>query len=383
LLSSEKRSLFRFLAIYLTSTFLLFSLASWIFYISTKHNLLDHQLESIKYESQHIKTALRILQQSNEDKLVYPQSDIVNSAIYDLDKRYIFGTFNIAPKLEGHRDSSKLYQVSKIEPYYLGAAYLLVSKEIDFDPIKMLQKNIFLFMLGAGMFFTILGYFLGKLFIAPMRKSIENMNHFIQDTTHEMNTPISTILTNIEMIEALGNNQNSEELKRIEIASKTLSRIYDDLTYLNLNHKYHRDITTVNISKLIHERMLYFSAMAEAKELKLVKDIHDNVILQIDKNDALRLIDNLISNAIKYNYRKGKLTIKLDNNRFLVEDTGIGIKEQDMGTILHRFKRANKSEGGFGIGLDIVNQVVNYYAFILNITSQVNKGTEVEVRWKK
>ncbi len=382
MLSSEKRSLFRFLSIYLTSTFLLFSLAAWIFYISTKHNLLDQQRESIKYESERIKSELRGLHLSNDEKLIYPQSESVQSGIYDLDKNYIFGTFKAKQLLEEHHDN-RLYLVTAIEPYYLGAAYLLASKEIDFSPIEALEKNIFLFMLGVGLFFSLLGYFLGKLFIAPMRESMQRMNHFIQDTTHELNTPISTILANIEMIEALGGKENKKELKRIKIASGTLSRIYDDLTYLNLNHHYHRDIVMLDMSALVQERMVYFTAMAETKGLEIFLDIKEGVTLQMDKNDALRLIDNLISNAIKYNKQHGTLTIMIDKSHFCVQDTGVGIEKKDLGTILQRFNRANASEGGFGIGLDIVNQVVKYYDFTLKIKSKKTEGTEVSIRWKK
>ncbi len=383
MLSSEKKSLFRFLAIYLTSTFLLFSLASWIFYLSAKGNILEQQGESIKYESEYIKSALRALHQSSESKLFYPQRESIESAIYDIDKRYIFGTLPKSISLEGYHDKHKLYLISKIEPYYLGAAYLLASKEINFSPIEKLQKNIILFMLGAGLFFALLGYFLGKLFIAPMRESIKQMNRFIQDTTHELNTPISTILTNIEMIEAFGVKENKKELKRIEIASLTLSRIYDDLTYLNLNHDYHRHLISIDMSALARERMVYFSAMAEAKELTFLEDIQENVILKMDKNDALRLIDNLISNAIKYNHQKGTISIMINQKQLMIKDTGVGIEEKDMDIILKRFKRANKSEGGFGIGLDIVSQVVKYYHFTLNIYSKKEHGTEVVIKWEK
>ena len=381
---SEKRSLIRFLILYLGSTFILFSIASWLYYISSKHHLLDQQRESIKYEAEHIKSQLRTLQQSNAVKLVYPSHTHIQSAIYDLDKSYIFGTLDAGQSLDINKYGNRLYHTVKVEPYYLGAAYLMVAKDIDFEPIATLQKNIFLFMLGAGVFFTILGYFLGKLFVAPMRDAIKQMNHFIQDTTHELNTPISTILTNIEMIETFGKDEeNSTELKRIEIASKTLSRIYDDLTYLNLNHKYHRNIVNLNMSTLVEERMVYFSAMAEAKDLKVTVNTDSNVMLQIDKNDAIRLVDNLISNAIKYNRSKGILDVKLTEDLFSVKDTGIGIGSKDLSTILQRFKRANKSEGGFGIGLDIVNQVVSSYGFVLEISSKEGEGTEVRVKWKK
>jgi two-component system OmpR family sensor kinase len=123
--------------------------------------------------------------------------------------------------------------------------------------------------------------------------------------------------------------------------------------------------------------------MAEAKGLQVSVDADPNVILQIDRNDAIRLVDNLISNAIKYNRSKGILHVVLTEKQFSVKDTGIGIRSKDLQTILQRFKRANKSEGGFGIGLDIVNQVVNSYGFVLEVRSKESKGTEVRVKWEK
>jgi two-component system OmpR family sensor kinase len=381
---SEKRSLLRFLLIYLTSTFILFSIASWLFYISGKHQILDRQNQSLKYEAEHLQSQIRALHHSNAEKLIYPSDTHSRSAIYDIDKNYIFGTFLKPPLLDHLDDEGKLYYLTHVEPYFLGAAYLLIVKNIDFEPIEQLQKNILLFMIIAGIVFSVLGYYLGRLFVAPMRDSLKQMNRFIQDTTHELNTPISTILTNIEMIETFGKHEeNSRELKRIEIASKTLSRIYDDLTYLNLNHQYHRHITMLNMSRLVEERVVYFAAMAEVKLLEVVIDVTADMMLHMDKNDAIRLIDNLISNAIKYNKPGGVLSIKLTRHLFAVKDTGIGIKKEDMSMIIQRFKRANNSEGGFGIGLDIVNQVVNSYDFELQIKSRENEGTEVIIKWEK
>ena len=380
MLRSEKKSLIRFLAIYLSSTFLLFSLASSIFYIFTKHNLLDQQMKNLEYEAEHIKLKLRELHQSNSQVLFYPKSKVADSAIYDLDKNYIFGTIKQSLDV---RDKDKLYFQTKVEPYYLGAAYLLVTKKIDEKPIKKLQKNIFFFMLGGGAFFSVLGYFLGRLFIAPMREAIEKMNRFIQDATHELNTPISTILTNIEMIETFGNCDSKQELKRIEIASKTLSKIYDDLSYLNLNHNYHREIEELNYSELLKERITYFLSVADSKKITIKSDIKDDVAIMIDRNDATRLIDNLISNAIKYNKQNGTIKLTLTDETFIVEDSGIGIKEEDMKSILTRFKRANDNEGGFGIGLDIVHHIVQRYNFFFNIESKKDIGTKVVIRWQK
>ncbi len=382
MLNSEKKSLIRFLIIYLVSTLLLFSLASWIFYILTKNNLLEQQKKSLRYEANYIKFNLRTLHISDDKKLLYPKSKTVESAIYDLDKRYIYGTFK--EPFDQLNENERLYQVLYLEPYYLGAAYLKVYKNIDFAPIENLQKQMLLFMFIIVVFLSILGYFLGKLFIAPMRDSMKRMNRFIQDATHELNTPISTILTNIEMIETLEKHtQSSAELKRVEIASKTLSRIYDDLAYLNLNHQYHRQIEKLDMSFLVKERILYFLTLINAKSLKLIKKIEPNIILYIDKNDAIRLIDNLISNAIKYNKLNGLLHIELTKKEFIVKDSGVGIKPKDLANITKRFKRANSSEGGFGIGLDIVEQVAKSYNFDLDIDSKIDIGTKVALTWKK
>lgn len=386
MLKSEKKSLIRFLLIYLGSTLLLFSLASWLFYNAQKHDILEKQLNSLKFESQNISQTLRILHQTFTPTLHYPKHPSIVSAIFDKDKVYIFGSKN-APKVLDMKaftlDDERLYFIADVEPYYLGASFLLVSKVLDKEPIQALQYTILWFMLGAGVFFSLLGLFLGHLFISPMRDSMNRMNHFIQDTTHELNTPISTILTNIEMLETFGKCKGSKELQRIEIASKTLSRIYDDLTYLNLNHNYHRRLEWINISTFTQERMVYFSTMAENKKIKIEINIEKDIYLKIDKNDITRLIDNLISNAIKYNKFKGVLKVSLTEDRLTVKDTGVGIAKKDLKCISQRFKRANKSEGGFGIGLDIVAQVVASYGFVLDIQSHTHQGTEVNVKWSK
>ncbi len=383
MLPSEKHSLIRFLVIYLLSTLLLFLLASWVFYNFAKQNIIAQQYKTLEYESQHIISKLRALHRSNDALLYYPKSTAVRSAIYDLDKHYIFGTLPKEQPCEVRRNATTLYRLNTIEPYYLGAAYLLVSQTIDTAPIQRLQHNIVLFLLGAGIFFSVLGYVLGRLFTAPMRDFIEKMNHFIQDTTHELNTPISTILTNIEMIETFGvHHEHRAELQRIAIASKTLSRIYDDLTYLNLNHQYHRHIIALNMSELVQERLTYFEVMSKAKHLHVDVAVTPNVILNMDKNDAVRLIDNLISNAIKYNRPQGFLHIDVTQKQFSITDAGEGMHAQELCSVMQRFKRANKSEGGFGIGLDIVNQVVQNYGFSITINSEKMHGTEVIVQWK-
>ncbi len=386
MLKSEKKSLVRFLFLYLSSTFFIFALAGIMFYNYEKEHLLDKQKDILNHKAQKIKTQIRTLHNTFDKKLIYPTYALWESAIYDLDKKYIMGTFNEkihTGEEKSYIENERLFYISSVEPYYLGAAYVLVTMEIDHSPMEDLKKSIYIFLLVTGIFFCILGFFLGKLFIAPMRESIEIMNRFIEDTTHELNTPISTILTNIEIIESSNIYEKGKELNRIEIASKTLSRIYDDLTYLSFNHKYHRNIEYINVSKIVHERVIYFSGMIDTKQLNLSLKIDDDVHMYIDKNDFIRATDNLISNAIKYNKLKGNLDIALTSKSFIVHDTGIGISQKEIKLISQRFKRANKSEGGFGIGLDIVNQVTTYYGYTLEIHSNLSEGTTMEIRWER
>jgi two-component system OmpR family sensor kinase len=186
------------------------------------------------------------------------------------------------------------------------------------------------------------------------------------------------------MIEALDLcKENGRELKRIEIASKTLSKIYEDLTYLNLNHEYHRDITKIDMGELVRERVVYFEAMAKSKMIDMKLNIKDRVVLEIDRNDALRLIDNLLSNAIKYNKIKGAVDVEVSKKHLIVSDSGVGIKIGDIKLVKKRFKRADMSEGGFGIGLDIVSKVVESYGYEFELISEEKAGTKAVIRWQK
>lgn len=382
---SEKRSLYRFLAIYLFSTFFLFSLGSYIFYSYEKHNLLDQQRKSLQTQGSKLRHQLMVLHRTLHDKLPFIVDKPYKCALYDIDKNLIFATDTSPKQLqkdeEYYLDNSNIVHIVEIDPYYLGVSYLLINVPINQDKITNLQIMIVLFMLGAGFFFLLIGYFLGRLFIAPMRDSITTMNRFIQDTTHELNTPISTILTNLELIDTLYECEAKKEMQRIEIASKTLSRIYDDLTYLKLNHNYNRDIRVIDISALLKERLLYFSSAIQAKDIELVEYIDQSVLIKIDRDDAIRLIDNLLSNAIKYNISKGRLETILTNRKLTFIDSGIGIENKDLKSILNRFRRANGSEGGFGIGLHIVDQIVQNYHFTLALKSKLQEGTEVTITW--
>ena len=100
-----------------------------------------------------------------------------------------------------------------------------------------------------------------------------------------------------------------------------------------------------------------------------------------DKFKISKLLDNLLSNAIKYNKIGGEIIVSVERRGFSVEDSGIGIAENDILKIQDRYTRFNKSSGGFGIGLSIVSTIAKEYNLKIDIASQEKVGTKVSVSW--
>ncbi len=384
---SEKSSLYRFLLIYISSSLLLFAVGLIIFFNYEKHRLIDYQNTLLKAQSATLIPKLKELHSSQEYELIYPQHPEFRSAIYDIDSNYLFGDFY--PKTlhlgrEFYQKENTLFFIQKVSPHYLGAAYIVIQKAIDYKPINTLKSRLTIAFGIAIFFITIIAYWLGKLFLSPMRHSIMLLDDFIKDATHELNTPVSTILANAELLKSFYPKlENSKELRRIETASKRLSRIYDDLAYIRLNHQRHQNIEAVNISLFLKDRIDYFKTIATAKEIHFTYSVSENIILNIDREDLTRIVDNLLGNAFKYTMPKGEVELILDNKHLSIKDNGIGIDEDAQKEVMQRFVRANDSEGGFGLGLSIVGDIAKYYNFEIELQSKLHKGTKVSVLWKK
>ena len=387
MLASERSSLYRFLLIYIGSSLLLLAIGLVISFRYEKHNLIDSQNSLLKAQSRVLVSELRELHKSKEYELSYPVHKDFSSAIYDIDGNYIFGDFHPESAFldkEFYQKENMLFYVQKVSPYYMGSAYIVTKKVVDSEPINSMKVRLIMAFMVATLFITLISYWLGKLFLSPMRNSITLLDDFIKDTTHELNTPVSTILTNAELLKSFYPQiQDSKELLRIESASKRLSRIYDDLAYIRLNHQRNRNIVRVNVSDFLKDRIDYFKPILDAKGINFTHKISENIFLEIDKEDITRIVDNLLGNAIKYTMTSGDIELTLNEDYLRIEDNGIGIDEDSKKEVLERFVRANKSEGGFGLGLSIVVDIVKYYNFDIELESELKKGTKVSVLWRK
>ncbi|MRI84066.1 MAG: hypothetical protein C6I00_06565 [Nitratiruptor sp.] len=377
-----RRSFYRFLALYILSTAALIAIGEYLYYRYALHQILDKERAILEQLTQELILQLKKLHQSFAPTLVYPQIEAIESALFDIDENYLIGTFH--PQLRREPfwiEDGLLYKRTSIYPYYLGAATIVTAKPIDQQALRELHQGLLLFSLFALGAIVLTAILLGRLFLQPAQHSLALLDQFIKDATHELNTPISTIVTNIELFKELHPEvAREEELTRIELAARRLTKIFNDLAFLQLNHQRARNFEAIQLDSLLHERLAYFKPQIRSKGLQMELRLRP-VTLQMDRSDAESLIDNLLSNAIKYNRPGGTITIELDQNHLTISDTGIGIPKAHLSQITRRFVRAHPQEGGFGLGLYIVRQIVRFYRFTLTITSQEGKGTEVKVAW--
>ena len=103
------------------------------------------------------------------------------------------------------------------------------------------------------------------------------------------------------------------------------------------------------------------------------------MVLNIDNIKLSKLIDNILSNAIKYNKIKGSIHISLDMHTLRVKDSGKGINKEHIDSMFDRYARFDKTVGGFGIGLNIVKMICSEYNLTIDIKSELDNWTEVSI----
>lgn len=137
-------------------------------------------------------------------------------------------------------------------------------------------------------------------------------------------------------------------------------------------------VKEINIKYLLDEEIEYFKLFASKKAIELEYKANDT-LFNIDEESFKRLTNNLISNALKYTKKNGKVSILLSNNKLTISDNGCGIAKDDIKNIYNRFYRANNTTGGFGIGLNIVNTICKEFNIKIDIKSQIGEGTKFEL----
>jgi len=385
-LNSETKARRRFLLLYVIFVLLLTGLLGYFYYRSQEQLMFSHQrIRMMEYASTQARRLKQLHRHYPQEKR-YPRDERFESAIYDLEYQKIFSTLKGAQvSLDEviYHSGEKIHLVKILDDYYLGAKYLVIEVPEDKTWYNDIVHKILLFLLPLFILFMLLGLYLSRLFVRPMRNSIMLLDRFIKDTTHELNTPLSAILANIEMMDRKSmSSTNTKKLNRIEIGARTVSTLYEDLKFLTLERGKPIEDMHLDLLPVIKNRLEYFSLQMQSKQIVLHKELVPSS-MHADRRLITRVIDNLLSNAIKYNKRGGIVDVTLEPGLLIIADSGVGIPKEKLGSIFERYSRFSDSEGGFGIGLNIVKKIIDHYGMEIVVESKLGRGTKVILRWSK
>ncbi len=254
-----------------------------------------------------------------------------------------------------------------------------------------------------------IGWFLSGLAIEPVRESYQRLKQFTADASHELRNPIAMIQTNVQV--ALADPEPipqhyHQQLQIVERLTRRLGRLVDDLLFLARQDSgiVQPHFVSVPLDALLMDVIEEQQLIAASKDITITLDIIEPVInttaetaediftLQGDWDELARLFTNLVSNAVQYTPPGGKIGVKLQqmgrNNhsqlQVKVSDTGIGIPENALPEIFHRFYRVDSSRthskvAGSGLGLAIAGAIVEHHQGQIQIDSKLNQGTTVTV----
>ncbi len=235
--------------------------------------------------------------------------------------------------------------------------------------------------------------------IGELASSINNMalqlseidemkNDFISTVSHEIRTPLTAIKG---WSETLKNVENDVELR-----DKGLGIILDETTRLSVmveellnfsriqNGKLTANKEKINLNLIAEQAHDIYKQKCNVENVSLVFSCKQkNVSVYADRDKILQVLINILDNALKYNRNGGKIDLIIEKTKkygkITVSDTGCGISEDDLLHVKDKFYKANNTVRGTGIGLAVVDEIIQMHNGIFDIKSEINKGTVVEI----
>lgn len=374
---NEKKALVSFLSIYVGSTVLLLSVLLYIYYNDELKSVSDSC--SMEMSSASMQIEADILNSYMKHKEYVPkklENKDINYALYDKDQKVIFSYLKDPDAVDFSRNmyesSAFEFYITKLNEETIPIKYIAIETCIGIDNRNSLKIYVVVKLILSGIFIGLIGFLLAKILLKPVREKIEHMDKFIKDSAHELNTPVTVLMTSTSMLKK---GKNSEKMMRyILSSSKQISQIYNDIHFSAFNEINEDVFEEFNLKVLVKDSVEYFNDISITKKIVINDDLDDCIIL-MDKTKTQKIVNNLISNAIKYSHNNSIVNVCIKNNTLSVEDFGIGISEVEQKEIFKRYKRGTNIEGGFGIGLDIVKRISDEYDLKLDLKSEVKVGS--------
>lgn len=236
----------------------------------------------------------------------------------------------------------------------------------------------------------IVAYVLAKKTLTPLEESYKKQTRFVADAAHELRTPLAVMQAGGEVV--LRSDRSVDEYKKFISESldevKRLTTLSNNLLFLARNDKKKINLIVENsFTDICRKQIETMRSYALKKNIVIADSISDDVFVLGDGDDLIRMIVNLLKNAVDYSHKDGEIEVSLkkQNNKavLVIKDFGVGIKESDLGHIFERFYKADDSRTlnstSTGLGLAIVLEIVKEHKGTIKVDSILGKETTFTV----
>jgi signal transduction histidine kinase len=273
-----------------------------------------------------------------------------------------------------NQEFSEYYEQQKeYEAHFVTLASSIKQQEQDRLTAALAITSIIALLIGV-----IVAMIAAKKLTKPVIEAYESQERFVQDAAHELRNPLAALTVALQQTK-----QTGPLITIFRRQTKRLIHINEDLLFLERRAK--QEPRPTNISELLEDVMEELRPLANKKTIVINQEIEENIIKTISPNDYVRLVKNILDNAIKYSPVKSRVSISQKRHKhsivIVVTDKGIGIPLKDQSTIGDRFFRASNTGNidGTGLGLAIVHKILNNYGGSIDFVSAENKGTTVTI----
>ncbi|MGN1193374.1 MAG: sensor histidine kinase [Dorea sp.] len=252
----------------------------------------------------------------------------------------------------------------KVEHTELGTTVVFVDGSMNRSMAFMTILVVCGVLLGSFLVVFLFIVFFSKRAVEPIAESYEKQKQFITDANHELKTPLTLILTNLDIVESeIGQN---EWLNDIRSESEQMSALVNQLVMLTRMDEGQKNMQfeQTNISAIMSDVWNDFQILAEQKEEHVRISVEPDVGYYGDPNALRHLFTILMDNAVKYCDPDGEITVSLTGGKhpvICVENSYRKVAELELGKLFDRFYRSDRARtynGSFGIGLSIAKAIV-------------------------
>lgn len=228
--------------------------------------------------------------------------------------------------------------------------------------------------------------------LARLEQAFERERRFTADAAHELRTPLTALKGQIQV--TLGKKRTGDDYRQtLEGLQRQVDRLVglsDGLLFLTrADHGIlHAETATVDLSELLEILAEQIQPLAESRELKLATNLEASLLVEGDQDLLIRLLSNLLDNALKYTPAGGHISLSLHHKRnaalIEVSDTGRGISTEHLPHLFERFYRVEEDRssisGGTGLGLAMAAEITQLHRGSISVHSEVGRGTTFTVR---